>query len=148
MITNQQNRQLHAQLTALGLMSQKSNLVHGITNGRTEKSSEMSNFECNELLAYLRTQQPAIKRDGQALKEDRMRKKILSMAWEMNWTESDAGNGVKVNVQRVDQWCKSYGYLKKPLNKYTYQELPKLVSQFENVYNSYLADLQKPSTDL
>jgi len=44
----------------------------------------------------------------------------------------------RVDMKRVDGWCVSFSYLKKKLDNYTYEELPKLVSQFELVYTDYL----------
>jgi hypothetical protein len=31
-----------------------------------------------------------------------------------------------------------FGYLKKPMNDYTYMELPTLVTQYKNVYTDWL----------
>ncbi len=122
-------------------MGQKANLVEGLTKGRTDKSSELNNVEANELIRYLRSQLPPMRHDGQKVKADKMRKKIISYAWQMNWVLDTMP--VKVNMDRVNAWAIKYGYLHKALNEYTYQELPKLVSQFENLYNSYLSGLQK-----
>jgi hypothetical protein len=41
-------------------------------------------------------------------------------------------------MQRIYAWVEKYGYLHKHLNKYTYEELPKLVSQAEQCYYSFL----------
>jgi TolA-binding protein len=143
MITTTQNKLLHALLAQTNLVGQKANLVCSMTSGRTEKSSEMNSMEANELIAYLRTQTAALRTDGLEARADRMRKKILSLAWQMNWTNLNTKREVKVDVNRVNAWCSKYGYLKKPLNDYLYDELPKLLTQFESVYNSYLIDLRK-----
>jgi len=74
--------------------------------------------------------------DPENAKADKMRKKILSMAHEMNWRV----NG-KVNMKAIDTWCRNYSYLKKSLDRYTYKELPKLVSQFESVYHHFLKSI-------
>jgi hypothetical protein len=36
-------------------------------------------------------------------------------------------------VDRLNNWCKQYGYKRKGLNSYTHAELPKLIAQFEAV---------------
>lgn len=136
MITTQQNKTLHALLAQTGLSAHKANLINGITKGRTESSKQLSNFEANELLAYLRTQ---LHNKRQALnsideKANRMRKKIISLAWQMNWVN----NSGACDIPRINNWCIKYGYLHKPFNNYIYAELPKLLTQFENLYNSYL----------
>lgn len=143
MITHTQNKLLHALLAQTNLAGQKATLVCSMTSGRTEKSSEMNNVEANELISYLRTQVAALRSDGLDAKADKMRKKILSLAWQMNWTYLNTKRQVKVDVNRVNAWCTKYGYLKKPLNDYIYAELPKLLTQFESVYNTYLNDLRK-----
>jgi len=138
MITSTQNKLLHALLAQANLTAQKANLIHGTTNGRTEKSSELSNFEANELIRYLRTKLPQLSTNGLDAKADKMRKKILSLAWQMNWTYTNTKRAIVCDIKRVDTWCEKYGYLHKPLNEYTYQELPRLLTQFEAVYNSYI----------
>lgn len=47
----------------------------------------------------------------------------------------------KVDMDHVNAWCIKHGYLKKKLDNYTYSELPKLVSQFEEVYRGYLRSI-------
>jgi len=72
------------------------------------------------------------------------------MAFEMGWvkkvTKADnKGNLKTVNdYSAVKAWVTKYGYLKKPLNRYTYNELPKLVRQFEQyIYNPYIQSKPK-----
>lgn len=134
----QQNKQFHALLAQANLTSQKGNLVLGFTNGRTEKSSEMNEVEAEQAIKYLKAQIPEIKNDGLEVKADRMRKKIISFAWQMNWTYRNTNGAILCDIKRVNAWCEKYSYLKKPLNDYLYSELPKLLTQFENVYKSYL----------
>lgn len=136
MITIQQNKTLHALLAQTGLTANKANLICGITNGRTESSKELNNFEANELIGYLRTQLTARRLNVNSNDEraNRMRKKIISLAWQMNWV-NDSG---ACDIPRINNWCIKYGYLHKPFNDYIYAELPKLLTQFENLYNSYL----------
>lgn len=140
MITTEQNKMMHALLAQLNLMSQKGNLILGITNGRTESSRQMTNIEANELLAYLRSQQPALKtskRSDEKKKADKMRKVMISLAWQMNWTKDVQGKQC-CDIEHINRWCQTHGYLKKPFNDYLYAELPKLVTQFKSVYKSYL----------
>lgn len=131
------NRHLHAELNRTGLLEQKANLISGITNGRTESSREMTNLEANELIRWLKTQPNAKPVDPRC---EKMRRKIISLAWQMNWTTKTNGQ-VKADIKRLNAWCEKSSYLHKPLNDYQYAELPKLVSQFEAVYESYLQAL-------
>jgi len=65
---------------------------------------------------------------------DTMRKKIISLFRKMSYTLPDG----KVDMCAVEVWTEKYGYLHKPLNNYTYAELPKLVTQAQAVYQSFL----------
>jgi hypothetical protein len=72
-------------------------------------------------------------------------KKLFAMVFELGWAPEGmvAGKDGKLVAKRdyksFHEWVIKYGYLKKPLNRYTYNELPKLVSQFEmGPYKSYL----------
>ena len=85
------------------------------------KVSQMGGKEATELIRYLKSQDPEEK------KAEVMRRKLLALAHQIKW-EVDGG---KVDMKRVDAWCKKYGHKKKALNAYTYAELPMLVSQFE-----------------
>lgn len=69
--------------------------------------------------------------------KEKMVRKILSMAHEMNW-ELKTG---KIDMERVNNWCVNYGYLHKPLDQYTGRELPQLVSAFENMHLKHLKGL-------
>lgn len=126
-ITANQNKLLHALLSSTGQASQKSNLVYGFTDGRTESSREMLATEAEQLIQYLKLQ------DNSAESANVMRRKIISMCHRIKWQKDG-----KADMQRLNTWCIESGYLKKPLNDYTQKELPKLVSQFTQVYKSYL----------
>lgn len=128
------NKCLHSLLSQKGLMDHKRELVMSFSGGRTEHSRDMNDVEANEMIRYLRSQtDPA----------DKMRKKIISMAHEMNWHSDSHWNGTqKVDMQRLNDWCVKYGFGKKKLNDYSYKELPRLVTQFEHVYLSYIKSLK------
>lgn len=128
-MTPQQNKILHSLLTQLQLMPQKQNLIFGFTNGKSQSSKDMSYKEAQQLISYLNQQSQQHQEASNT-----MRRKILSMAHRLLWL---LPNG-KVDVQRVNNWCIANSYLKKPLNKYSYTELPQLVSQFTTMYQYYV----------
>lgn len=127
------NKQLHGLLTQTGLNEQKANLVTGFTAGRSDSSKDLTNEEAKQMIHYLATK---ANEHGEAA--NKMRRKILSMAHEMHWHLTGTQ---KVDMERLNNWCTTLGYGKKALNKYTYEELPKLVTQFEFVYKYYLSKL-------
>lgn len=106
-------------------------LLH--TGMRTTHITEMSNAEADHLIASLRATQRNDKTKAEASAE-RMRRNIIAMAHEMFWK---LPNG-KADMQRINGWCANFGYLHKPFNDYTLEELPMLVTQFKKVYQSFL----------
>jgi hypothetical protein len=132
--TNNQNTKLHALLSKLKIDKEmKESLVNQFTNGREISSANMTKFECKLLIEYL---QKYFNQD-EAEKCDKMRRRILSLCHEMGW---ELENG-KVDMERVNGFCLNKGYLAKPLNNYNLKELPKLIYQFEKVYEHYLKNL-------
>ena len=64
---------------------------------------------------------------------DKMRKKIISICYQLGWIYNGNDDDKKMNMAKIDAFLKSRGYIKKPLNQYTKSELPKLVSQFQQI---------------
>lgn len=124
-----QNKLIHTLLHKLQLMPQKESIILGFTNQRTSSSKEMTMQEAKALIQWLNDKQS---KENDACNQ--MRRKILSMAHKIQW-ELPCG---KVDMVRVNSWSKANSYLKKELNQYTYNELPKLVSQFTTLYNYYI----------
>ena len=124
-----QNKAVYALLNKTGLLPQKENIVAGISDGRTTSTRELTPQEAIDLIKYLKNQ------DQSEIAADVMRKKIISLAHEMGWHVAGTR---KADMRRIDEWCKKFGYGKKSLDNYHYNELPKLVSQFESVYKSFL----------
>jgi hypothetical protein len=120
---------IYGLLGKTGLTAQKNAIVYGFSNGRTESVKELTVHEANELVRYLNQEanKTATQENASA---NQMRRKILSMCHRMGWETEDG----KVDFKVLNEWMTSKSYLKKELNKYSYAELPKLVSQFTEVY--------------
>lgn len=139
----QQNKILHALIGTLGIPADvKEELVHQFTNGRETKSSEMTVEECRALINHLNViKQQNIKVVAspgpvfQNTPANNMRRKVISIAHEMKWK---LPNG-KADMTRVNDFCVKRGHAHKTLNEYTYDELPKLITQFEQVLREYYA---------
>lgn len=139
-----QNKMLHGLLNKTGLMADKASIVSGITKGRSESSKELSFDEARLMITWLKQQpiplrqaQGGILRQAQYDSANLMRRKIISMAHEIGWHNLVNGKW-QIDMRSLNNWCLQHSYLKKELNKYTTDELPKLVSQFERVYKSFL----------
>lgn len=128
--TISQNARLHGLINELKIDKEtKEDLVYTFTQGRSASSSDMSVDECQSLIGYLEYTKPR-KTD----KANKQRKKILSICHEMDWRVNE-----KVDFKRLEDYLLKYGYLHKPLNDYTEDELPTLVTQFQNLLKSYYA---------
>jgi predicted ATP-grasp superfamily ATP-dependent carboligase len=120
------------------LRDEKENIVSAFTGGRTNSVRKMYYAEAAALIGHLKSM------DVTEERSTKMRNKILSMAHEMNWTKPvgskqlAVGKGASIDMEHVNNWMLSKSYLKKKLDDYTYTELPKLVTQFEEVYKSHL----------
>lgn len=116
-------------------------MVLSVSSNRTKSVSGLDKAEGVRLIQFLKSM------DRDEVKAQKMRIKIIALAHEMKWYQPVAGSSgsrqAKVDMKRVDGWCKEYGYLHKGLNSYTVQELPKLVTQMEAVYASYLNGVVK-----
>lgn len=108
----------------------KDDLILSASDGRTNSTKELYFAEADALIKTLNVDSK--KKEDKSYK---MRGKILSMAHEMQWYLPGTR---KLNYARINEWCEKFGYLHKRLDRYTYSELPKLVTQFESVHKDYL----------
>lgn len=131
-ITPAQNKRLHLLLTQTSLQEQKAALVFSATHGRSESSKDLTIDEARKLITYL-NHQPNIRME----KSEKMRCKIISMAHECGWHTLMNDKWV-IDMNRLNAWMLKSSYLHKNINAYKYNELPKLVTQFEQVYKSFL----------
>lgn len=126
--TNEQSIRLHTIVGKLGIDSEmKAELVNVITNGRSSSTKDLTHLECDALIKNL---QVSVPKAG-----DKQRKKILSIVHELGW-ETPTG---KIDWNALNPYLLKYGYLHKAFNDYTPKELPKLVTQFENLLRSEYA---------
>ena len=109
-------------------------IISGFSNGRCTSSKELLKDEAADLISHLKSLDPDEK------KAEKMRRKIIRMAHEMHWQYEYRGKN-KADMKRIDGWCKTFGYLKKGLDNYTYKELPKLVSQFQVMHKQFLSKI-------
>lgn len=137
--TPQQKKAINTILHKRGLMAYKAEMIGGLTNGRTEHSSELTFAEAAALITSLNQDKAAAQTDD----GKKMRGSIIAMAHELGWIKETtvvtaAGIKPKKDYTSLDNWMLHFSYLKKKLFDYTYAELPKLVTQFKQVYQSFL----------
>lgn len=133
-VTKQQLSAIHTLLHKCGKMAYKIDLVHEFTNGRESSTRHLTFDEAKRMISYLKEGMDKQERDAC----DKMRKKIISHLRQCGYTI-----GPRADMGKIYAWVEKYGYLHKPLNKYTAQELPKLVSQAHQYLKSILSQYAK-----
>ena len=136
MVNSVQLRRIHLLLRQINLQEQKPALVFSFSGGRCTSSKALTFQEAQNLITHLEQQLPVMKTLSSLhhTSANQMRRKLISICHNMNWRTKDG----KVDMQRLDEWCGNKSYLKKPLMKYSYNELPMLVSQLQQVYISFI----------
>jgi hypothetical protein len=107
----------------------KEELILAATNERTTSVRAMYFEEALQLLQKLNAKPKFDPRE-------KMIRKIYSLAHEMRWVLPN--KPTVVDVDYMNKRLIQYGYLKKPLHQYSYAELPKLLTQVEEMHTHYL----------
>jgi len=130
-ISKPQLVQIQILLTKAGIKDKEDRaaVILDYTQGRTGSSRQMYAQEAMELIKKFKGEDPNV------AKAEKMRKKIISLAHEMGWRHAGT---TSIDMAHVNDWCTKFGYLHKKLNDYKYEELPKLITQFEGVYKSFI----------
>ena len=139
LITPDQLKRFHTLLTKLGLLNHKADMIGGATSGRTESSRNLTEVEAAQLIDQLAALDRTDMQNDE--KSEKMRRKMMAYAHDLNWTKINKEGKKVADGKLVDDWCIAHSYLKKKLNFYTYNELPKLVSQFEKFYEYVLTKI-------
>lgn len=140
--TKEKHGRLYGLLNKKQMMEQRHELFQSYSKNRTRDSKDLSEQEMDDLIRFLEFynvggMQSGCKTDFE--KGDKMRKRVLSLCYEYGWTRHDAVKNKRVvDYAKLNAWLLKSGYLHKSLNQYKYAELPKLVTQFENVIKSFL----------
>jgi len=124
-------KKMMALLTKNGLQGHRHRWAYEYSNGRTESTKELHLQEVDKIINKIEEHFKT------ADKADVMRKKIIALAHQMRWELA----GGKVDIKRVDNFCNTYGYLKKPFNSYILKELPLLITQFEKAKDHFISNL-------
>jgi hypothetical protein len=130
---------LHGLLNKLNKQAYKIDYIVDVSNGRTQSSRDLHDSEYYALIGILSKELKESEAKPKP-EEDKMRKKVTSICHELGW---HIPGTTKIDMEVVNKFCESHSYLKKRLNKYSMAELPKLVSQFEQILKSYYKSAEK-----
>jgi hypothetical protein len=117
----------------------KGDLIQQYTEDPKKRSTkDLSNGQADELIAFLKMSNPPAQIDQKA---NRLRRKFLSICHQLGWYKKDKADRVVLNAEqkpvldyaRIDNWCEKHGKYHKTLQEHSYNELQKLISQFNEV---------------
>jgi hypothetical protein len=132
-MTTEQNRLLHALLNSKGVLSQKDNIIYGITKGRTSSSKELTPGEYAAAIDTLRAlpdPKSTAKPKGEARgakwqppndERDKLRKRVIAIGcYELGWSRDKVvawatKSGTKFNDLGVEYLRKRIAALQKIL---------------------------------
>jgi hypothetical protein len=146
-ITKDQLKKLHTLLSVTKQTAYKQDLMDTFcSDGRYPTSSKDLYFsEADAIIKHLeqmqapRPPQPPKKADTFLERSKNLqRRSLISCLREVGYNR-----GAHADMDAIYAWVLKYGYLHKELNEYTYEELPKLVTQAKNYRASYLQSLAK-----
>lgn len=131
---------IEKKIKAQGFDIEREDIISQFTEGKKSGLSTLTPTEYRELIKWMNGRFPSEKTvktptPAQA-KINLQRRKIISIFRQMGYEQ----NG-KADMARIYKWVEDYGYLKKPLNKYQLNEIPRLVYQAEKVLESFVKSI-------
>lgn len=137
-ITPQQIKIFHILLHKHGLCEEKAEILKELSGCRVTSTKDLYFEEIQPWINAMNRQVPE-----QEDTRQKMINSLLAMAREMGVVIrrnmiGAAGMEYKSDYSRLDAWMLESSYLKKPMKDYTYEEFPKLVSQYKAIYQSWL----------
>lgn len=107
--------------------------VLGITDGRTDSTTELSHAEANQLIASLGGK--PIPYDNWAWfdKTNTKHTYILSLCIQYGWRSPGTSGKIIADLGRLSEWLKSHSPVKKPLKKMTPVEVSKVIAALEQM---------------
>jgi hypothetical protein len=126
-------------------------LVRHYSNGRTASSKELTSQEAQALIShlndFLQPSKPSVPTNYEQRVDaevcNNMRRKIISYFRQMGYQKFDpVQNKMKADMDRINEYILKVGFLKKELNSYNRNDLTKLVTQIELIYNKHLKNVR------
>lgn len=136
-----QNKQLHGLLAKLQIGADiKANMILQFTQGRTDKSSEMSVDECKFMIGALNRQwqdmkgQKSAKRQYNGIEQD-LRRKVFKLFYDIGFISSSDNTQRKLFV--INSWIGKKTQFEKTLNELNETELNSCIKQLYTVRRIY-----------
>ncbi|WP_338764084.1 hypothetical protein WAF17_21015 [Bernardetia sp. ABR2-2B] len=141
--TPKQIQKFHALLNELGLMQHKKDLVSEFSEGKATSSKQLTMEQMKLAIEHLEgmKEQSVATKPKRDTSLDRQRKKIIAFCREMDMEVEVRGEMV-ADMHNIYKFILKIGYLKKDLNDYNSEEMPKLVTQIKIVRDNVVPKFQ------
>ncbi|MBN9293766.1 MAG: hypothetical protein J0G96_07295 [Flavobacteriia bacterium] len=125
-------------LQAQGYDVDRTEVIQQFTDGRKSGLRELSSAEYSALIIWLNKSftSAGARASGKQHAVDQLtkqRRKIIALLCKIGYVKND-----KADMPRIYSWVLSHGYLHKPFNQYSLNEIPRLVTQAEKFYKSHI----------
>ena len=129
--TQQQNKVLHRLLSRLGISDEsKADMVLSFTNGRTERSSEMTMGECQNMIVELEHLLDKSKTRENELKQT-LRRNVFKLMYDLGYLNGNMSNTEKLSV--INRWAADMLHYDKDLNYLSIDELRRFINQLQAI---------------
>lgn len=118
----------------IGVTIERDEMIHDFSNGKKDSLKALSDSEYQDFIRYLNQ---FFKSQVNIQSETKQKRKIIALFAQMGYLTDDN----KADMQRINNWCIQYGHLHCNLNGYKGSDLVKLVTQAEEVYNTFIRDV-------
>ncbi|MGJ1422834.1 hypothetical protein ACR79B_02515 [Sphingobacterium spiritivorum] len=136
LITNPQLQKLHILLRSLDWLDDKKEIIAYFTNNRTESSRDLSYYEAKDLISQLAKKDPV----------EMLRDAIFKAAYTSGITYGSTREDHKINLAKINMFCRERGTVKKDLYKQTHSELLKTLKQFKAIIKNNINRENKATT--
>jgi hypothetical protein len=130
-ISAAQIKLVHVLLQQQGLMEQKKTLIHSISDGRTHSTKELTSIEAKALIDLLQEANEVSE------KKKAIFRAVYGLAWKIDMIYGDTDDDYRMNVAKLNVFCRERGTVKKNLTEQTLAEMRKTQRQFEAMYRKH-----------
>lgn len=122
---------IHVLLDEHGIMDKKREIICSASNGRTTSSKELTSVEARLLINRLKGS------DNETEKRQKIYNAIYAVAFEMDIIYGSSEDDIRMNMAKLDVFCRERGTVKKNLSIQSYGEMKLTLRQFKAIYNKH-----------
>jgi len=127
---------IEKKFSRMGITLDRSEWIDQFTEGKKTGLTQLTANEYREFIVFMNQilKTETVQKD----RELKQRRKVIALFAQMGYVTADQ----RSDMARINEWCKQYGHLHQELNAYTGLNLTKLVTQAQEVYNTFIHDIK------